>query len=324
MAASWREKMIRKIILICISLFLIFALANTVACISQYEAKSIAEKYAQKDEIITVSGPYTYMNRPYYYIEMHTYESRIEGYKSGLIILNGDTGAIVKDKNIMQKVFYTHYKIKMDIEVNAETTKLNYGTYLENENIFNKNSNGLNDWKILYVLSSKNYSSLEEMSKLSSDMGKLSGKIGRDHEELIRIESDILRGNQSYENVNAAYAQQKIIRNSQKELFQLEEKYYDHLLNNPDLYKKILDITISESAANKMKAIEKSENLKVREQWEQDLNDQVNREADFAYSKSEIYENFTLNTIRKSTPGFGIILAIASILTIGLLRRKQN
>ena len=316
--------MIRKIILICISLFLIFALANTVACISQYEAKNIAEKYMQKDEIVTVYGPYTYMNHPYYYIKMQTPEGKIEGLISGLIILNGETGAIVKDKNIMQKVIYTHHKIENDIGTDAEISKQNYKTCLEGEYEFNKLSDEWNNRKTYFPASSKNYSSVEEMSIWFSYMGRLSGKMARDYEELIRIETDILKGNKSYENVNAASVQQKLIHNSKKEFLQFEERCCDTMLNNPDLCTKIGGITIREIAERKLKAIDELGHLNAQEKWEQDLNGQVDREVEFAYRKSGVYENFTSNTNQKSTPGFGIILAIASILAIGILRRKQN
>ncbi|MDY0266107.1 MAG: PGF-CTERM sorting domain-containing protein [Methanimicrococcus sp.] len=308
-----------KLLSITLILVLILLIVPASAAMTMTQAKEKALEYAKNDEWRDVSGPYSYQSKSYYYVEYgKSYNA------TGILVLDAETGDIIKDKNIAEKVAYTHYylwnvtdKYITDTENAIDVYKLSAVVCRQKSDMFKSELPAYKD---------ADRKKVEQSVNAYSEVAGLWDQKASVMEEMIPILKDITSGNKSYE---SAMIITKKIDEFEKTLNSISTAY-DKISESTDIY---CDVLIANSNLHAMtnqqvEDYRTATKTVLKQEKKQLITEQLNLiEAE----KKEMDENITRDMkfmdarIEKAeTPGFGIVVAVSALLIVGMFMRNRR
>lgn len=309
-------KFIKSTLLI---LTLLLLITPAFAAITQDEAWNISNKYAKTDETIGIAEIITYQSHPYYYVEYSK-----NGYVTGVLILDAENGEIVKDENIWDKITFTHYYLYnvtnesiAGYNISAETFKSSVLVCEQKAELYKKE---------LQYYKEGHRNQISPIVDSYAEAAELFGKMAVLCEEHVIVQSAVVNGDRSYENAMILY---DYISDYEKILYELDpvydeigeltDVYYDILIENANYY-QVNKTLMEDYKIVSQNAIKQEKNYIIQQQIaiiEKDRNDTQER---MTLDKKLIKERIESVEI----PGFGVLIAISSILTVGFLLRKKK
>ena len=290
-----REKKMKKRMVFGLMIVAILFLMEPAACsINQTDAEQIALKYKDANESLKVYGPYTYMDHPYNYIEFKTGDI-----KTGIIIIDGMSGKLVKDLNITEKIAYTHCALNGTECVPIEETA-KYASELRQISKEMKDRNAEIN-KLLQQgsadLNSTEKKQLNDRSQALTKSDMSLTNIANDFEQLVIIRRDMLSGNKSYENA------EKIM----KTVSEMNKNINEFILST-----KELDPAIVED-------LNKNEGIAQLERYSEEL-----KKFEEGVEKNVSWDVVSTESRKRSIPGFRLWFTVCSVLIVGVFIKRRE
>jgi hypothetical protein len=253
-----------------------------LGALNEYEAATAASKYQYDNELARAYGPYTYLNHPYFYVEFTT-----AGTSTGVVIVDGISGELT-DMETARKISYTHNMIG---EIDADYIRLmsqestNYKTSII---VMRGQSYEANQLSTSDFLNSSEKQRMRDLSRVLTKMEISMTKAANTMDNQIILNRAALNGNKSYENA-----------------VEIMNKHKEFARNTDEViiaFKECEVITGDSLVTSEMEA----------------YNDELKREEQ-RLQKNVDWDINSMEARKKSVPGFGILIAIYSVLIGGIL-----
>ncbi|MDV0445473.1 hypothetical protein MmiAt1_10530 [Methanimicrococcus sp. At1] len=297
-----------KLKMFLVLLVFLFLIAPASAALNMEEAREKALEYAGSGEWRDVSGPYTYQSHPYYYAEYG------KGYDTtGLLILDGETGEIITNKETAEKISYTHYYLAdvnasyiSGYESNRDVYKLSAAACRQKAEMFKSE---------LPAYKEADRKKVELSAAAYSNIAVQWDELAALFDRIIPVLTDVKDGNLSYENAVILTEQVeefekalKGIGKSYDEIIEVTGIYCDVLLANSNLHtlsdQQVEDYKLLTVTALKQEKKEIVENqLSYIELDNKEMEEKTKSDMQFKDAKLE----------KAETPGFGLLAAVCAV-----------
>ena len=275
-----------------LTLIMLLLITPAFGAISKDEASEAAAKYQRNGEVPIVYGPYTYMDQPYYYIEF-----RNEDIKTGVIFIDGVSKKPVTDREISEKIVYSHYILNgVDSEslTQIEQASLEFRKFSQMTKDLNSNSNE-NQQKIASLDPSEKKKlddTLNALNKINNSVTNIADK----YDVFVATGKDGLGGNKSYDNAKKMMDTSNSMAQDFNE-FSLVAQELSSINEGFDMSEVL---TQMESFSSELKKLERdSENAIL---------------SDVASAESRT----------NATPAFSILFSVCSLLIVGVLIKRRK
>jgi hypothetical protein len=310
-----------------IAAIILMMITPSLGAITKAEAEEVALPYVRTDETLKIIGPYTYKNHSYYYAEITIINSL-----SGVLIIDGETGKVVTDKEIAKKVSYTRAYFENVTPIDLEAFNRSKTVYTEvaaNERKMAElyedemTRHNATDRKKLETIVNSYREAADVYDILANNMGQISA-----------TQTDIISGNASYENSMILTDQKKGWEDNLQKLGKALDKlragtnaYYGGSTKNDSL-----DAAMKESKetfVTKPTADIEEENTNTKNRVELDMKLMAARlnmtsGAETSGIEKSGAEKSGDEKPGAETPGFGLLFAFCSILIVGVLIKRRK
>ena len=290
------------------------------ACsINQTNAEQIALKYKYADESLKIYGPYTYELNSYYVAEF--YQVGDGDFTQGVLIINEETGELLRDKEIAKRIFWVHFTVKNNNVLIGNHESL-AEIYNREASVGQKNVQTIENASEL--MKNRNFEKMIEIEKKSTDTyANLSETVSK----IAVLEKKIEAGDRLYENameikkLNDEYISllEKLLGMDEEYKTQLAY-YYDDIGHTPgynsnryswDKSREEMFKTHDAVTENRRDELElEKENRKIGEEY--------------ISSAVESIDQRISETPDEQVPGFSLLFAICSMLIVGILIKRRN
>lgn len=297
-------------------------LLTPAAClISTDEAEQTALKYKEQNESKDIYGPYTYLNSPYYLVDYKPADDA--NYTNGVIIIDAETGKVVKDKEIVEKIALTHYIFFGGYSREwIESYEMDSAYYKTREGIMNENIKTIKE----SIKVMNNTTKLDNYLTITEVMKETYSDLSVCRDKQVDVAKKINAGEASYENAVIVVA-------LKKEFITLTETF----LENMKEYRK--QVNVYYDLGNTMgynsdryswengreRELAHIDNLveAMTEDYEYDKT-YIETSVEYADYLVAVYDQKLKKYGDPETPGFGIFFAVAAILVGSVLIKRKE
>lgn len=307
------KKWIWSLALVVVALFMI---VPAYGLITEDNAKQIASDYQYSDELIEIYGPYTISNQPYYFADY--YPRNNDSQTTGALIIDSNTGEIVKDTGITNKMIMMHSWFAPissnwidDLEMASAYYQICIEFMEEDIEITEESSE---------VMKQKNYS---EIIKVSRQIQNYSKDLKKNTDQKIIVCKKIVSDEYSYENaLELKNLTEDYIDLLEDYLIAREEyrsqsvRYYDMgntVGYNSDRY------SWERSRENYLTNLDLDTEI-IQEELDIEMQNKELKETYVAFAT----ESIPTRTADSEIPGFGIVVAISALLIVGMFMRNRR
>lgn len=294
----------------------LFMIAPAYGLITKDNAKQIASGYQYSDELIEIYGPYTISNQPYYFADYYPRED--DGQTTGALIIDAETGEIVKDTGIINKMIMMHSwfaPISSDRIDDLEMASAYYQICIE----FMEEDIEITE-ESSEVMKQKNYS---KNIKVSRQIQNYSNDLKKNTDRKIIVCKKIVSGEYSYENAlelkNLTEDYISLLEDYliAREEYRVQSVLYYDMGNtvgyNSDRY------SWEKSRENYLAGLDLDTEI-IQEELDIEMQNKELKETYVAFTA----ESIPIRTADSETPGFGIAVAVSALLVAGMFMRNRR
>ena len=318
---------IKGIKLAVITAIILMMITPSLGAITKSEAEQVALPYVRTDETLKIIGPYTYKNHSYYYAEITIIDSL-----SGVLIIDGENGKVVTDKEIAEKVSYTRASFENVTSIELEAFKRSKTVYTDVAASNRQMAELFEDEMTRHNASDRK--KLEAIVNSYREEADVHDILANNMEQISATQADIISGNASYENAMILTDQKKDWEDNLQKLGKALDKlrastnaYYGGPTKNDSLdaaMKESKEVFVTKTTAD---IEEEKTNTKNRVELDMKLMaarlNMTSGSETSGIKKSEV-EKPKVEKPGAETPGFGLLFAVCSILIVGVLIKRRK
>ena len=298
---------------------ILMIMTPALGAITKDEAAQSVLPYSKTHDALNIIGPYTYGNHPYYYAEMKT-----NGSLSGVLIVDGENGEIVTDKNVAEKISYTRAYFENVTPENLAAYNISKDIYTASAIVCKQRADLFKNEIPLYNADEREklgtiVQSYQETADLFEELAKFFEKNGA-------VQVDIMSGNASYENAMLLTSQVKEF----EEILQKLDKAYDKIMADTNTY---YDVLINGAAVYNLNATQLADykivsDATMKQEKEIIVTQQIALiEDDKNNTEARVEKDMQLMDEllkKKGIPGFSILAVVCAVLIGGILIQKRR
>ena len=296
---------------------ILMMIVPSLGAITKSEAEQVVLPYIKTEETVKMVGPYTYENHAYYYAEI-----TISGKLNGVLIIDGESGKAVTDQEIARKISYTRAYLENVTPENLAAYNISKEAYVAAAASCRQTAEAFKKEIPLYEAEDREklgtvVQSYQEIASLFDELANLYGQNSA-------TQADVISGNASYENAMILTNQIKDIESTLKKL----EGAYDKVIADTNTY---YDVLINGAAKYKLNATLYADlKLVSNSNWVQEKEVIVTQQIalideDNTTTETRVETDMQMMDARlNATPGFGLLLAVCSILIVGVLIKRRK
>ncbi|WNY25562.1 hypothetical protein MsAc7_11140 [Methanolapillus millepedarum] len=299
-------------------LFILMMLTPALGAISLEDAWITAGGYSIGDGEQMDMNLYTLESHPYYFVEYS-----VNNTLTGVLVIDGETGEVVKDSETVQKISYTNFYLKNVTQEYISGLNISAQVYKASSDFCNKQADLFK--KEIPTLKDGDRQKLGTIAQSYQEAGTAYGEMATLYGEVAVVASDVVSGNRSYENAMKLTGQMDEL---EKILIKLGTAY-DHVIADMNIY---FDILIENPEAYRVNKTQ-MEDYKVlfNTNWPQEKELIVNAllqsiEDDRENTKNRTEVDVQLMDVRVKTaemPGFTFFLTAAVLGLAAIVAGKK-
>lgn len=305
--------------------FVLLLMAPAHGMLSADQVSSTAESYLKNGEGMGIRGPLYYQNHPYYYVNY-----TLEGEHTGAIVIDADTGNVVTNESIAEKILITGWYWRNITDSVVSNHQENHKSF-EIAKIVTREELKLIEENIS-TFSAEDQAQLKDLASAAQKLISAYDNISIICKNSAETCQDVLNGNVSYENVAIAIEELESLEVALTELEKIDsevlagvEQYYKISLSKADIYGiNTTDLKTENDMINRNLQGDKEYAAAFKAIIEEDKTvTEKNVERDKKLMSERVkMENDDEN---KATPGFGFLAVICTVLAaVFLIRTKTN
>lgn len=311
----------KRLRLLASAIVFMLLLTPAVCLISTEEAEQTALKYEGPNEYTAVYGPYTYLNHSCYLADYTPVDN--DSQTNDVIVIDAESGKVIENKEIAEKIILTHF-----IVVGVRSPKLI--TDLEEESALYKKLEGIMEENVKTTKDSitvmNNTTKLDDSLSATEMMKESYHDLSDNRDKMLEVVKKINAGDASYENADRVVA-------LNKEFVTLAEAF----LENMKVYREQINVYYDFGNTMGYNSDRYSwENARERElAYADSLAEYMTEEHDDDKAYIEDADGYTEYMIGvydqkiekygdKETPGFGILFAVAAVLTGSVFMKRKK
>jgi hypothetical protein len=302
-----------------VAAMIVMIMTPSLGVIPRDDAVQSVLPYSKTHGTLSMAGPYSYENHSYYYAEMTTNRTL-----SGVLIVDGESGEIITDKEIAEKISYTRAYLENVTPENLAAYEAVRETYSVSAAICRQKAELFRNEIPLYKADERE--KLGTIVQSHIDAANVYDEMATLFEDVIKTQTDVVSGNASYENAVILANQMKDYEEDLQNLGKAYDKvmadtntYYDVLINGAVAYN--LNATqLKDYKLINDNTMKQEKEIMVTQQLALVKEDNENTKARVERDMQVMDEVLKTNDV----PGFGVLLAICAVLITGVLIQKRR
>jgi hypothetical protein len=302
-----------------VAAMIVMIMTPSLGVIPRDDAVQSVLPYSKTHGTLSMAGPYTYENHPYYYAEMTTNRTL-----SGVLIVDGESGEIITDKIIAEKISYTRAYLENVTPENLAAYEAVRETYSVSAAICRQKAELFRNEIPLYNANERQQ--LGTIVQSYTDAANVYDEMATLFEDVIKTQTDVVNGNASYENAIILAKQMKDFEEDLQNL----GKAYDKVMADTNTY---YDVLINGAATYNLNATQLRDYKLINDNtMKQEKEIMVTQQLALVKEDNENTKNRVENDMQvmdeilktNDVPGFGVLLAICAVLITGVLIQKRR